>query len=87
MFARRLLGPAHDYVSRFHARIFREKGCFWVEGWDWVKNECTTNGTFINGKNVDGKGKIPLRAGDRVRFGDSFFRYETVALERDIDEG
>jgi len=73
-------GGRDDYVSRFHARIFRNKGTYHVEGWDWVKNEATTNGTYVNGKNMDGRGRVGLRDGDRLRIGDSFFRYD--ALER-----
>ncbi|MBI4860734.1 MAG: protein kinase [Candidatus Riflebacteria bacterium] len=67
-----------DYVSRFQARVYRDRGCVWIEGWDWVKNGVTTNGTFVNGRNVDGKGKVMLRHGDRIRLGDSFFRFEMV---------
>jgi predicted Ser/Thr protein kinase len=65
-----------EYVSRFQARVTRDRGAVWIEGWDWVKNAVTTNGTFVNGRNIDGKGKVALRHGDRVRLGDSFFRYE-----------
>ena len=66
-----------EYVSRFQARLYREKGMVWLEGWDWVKNGITTNGTFVNGRNIDGKGRVALRNGDKIRLGDSFFRFET----------
>lgn len=68
-----------EYVSRFQARLYREKGLVWLEGWDWVKNGVTTNGTFVNGRNIDGKGRVALRNGDKIRLGDSFFRFETEA--------
>lgn len=68
-----------EYVSRFQARLYRDKGMVWLEGWDWVKNGITTNGTFVNGRNIDGKGRVALRNGDKIRLGDSFFRFETEA--------
>jgi predicted Ser/Thr protein kinase len=71
-----------EYVSRFQARVYRDKGLVWLEGWDWVKNGVTTNGTFVNGRNIDGKGRVPLRNGDKIRLGDSFFRFETEGGER-----
>lgn len=70
------------YVSRFQARIHRDQGLFWIEGWDWVRNGETTNGTFVNGINVDGRGRVLLGQGDRLRFGDSFFRFEVMADDR-----
>ena len=76
-------GDRDEYVSRFQARIYRERGCVWIEGWDWVKNGATTNGTFVNGRNVDGKGRVPIKPGDRIRIGDSFFRYEVSPEQMD----
>ncbi len=70
------------YVSRYQARFYREKGQYWVEGWDWTRKAVTTNGTFLNGANVDGKGKLLLSDGDRLRFGDSFFRFEVIRNDR-----
>jgi len=64
------------YVSRFQARIFDHRDQHWIEGWNWVNDCVTTNGTFLNGTNVDGRGRVLLRNGDKLRFGDSFFRYE-----------
>jgi hypothetical protein len=69
-------GGLDKYVSRFQARLFREGGRYWLEGWNWVQGCATTNGTFVNGVNVDGRGRVLLRSGDRVRLGDSFFRFE-----------
>ena len=67
----------HDkYVSRFQARVYRVREQHWIEGWNWINNSITTNGTYVNGVNIDGRGRVLLRAGDKVRIGDSFFRYE-----------
>lgn len=64
------------HVSRFHARLYLEGNDVFLEGWDWVRDDYTTNGTFVNGRNIDGEGRVRLRHGDRLRFGDTFFRFE-----------
>ncbi|HET6381916.1 MAG TPA: protein kinase [Armatimonadota bacterium] len=64
------------YVSRHHARLFSDGGRFYVEGWDWAGGKKTTNGTYLNGLNVDGQGRKPLHVGDTIRVGDTFFRFE-----------
>jgi RNA polymerase subunit RPABC4/transcription elongation factor Spt4 len=67
------------YVSRHHARIYGENGRHYVEGWDWLSQRKTTNGTYVNGLNIDGQGRIPLHHGDTIRVGDTFFRFEQMA--------
>ena len=51
----------HPVVSRFHAQIRRRDGSFYLVDLN------STNGTFINGKQI--KGKRVLRAGDVIRIG------------------
>ncbi|MCA1595138.1 MAG: protein kinase [Chloroflexi bacterium] len=64
------------YVSRHHSRLFGDNGRFYVEGWDWASGKKTTNGTYLNGLNIDGQGRKPLHHGDTIRVGDTFFRFE-----------
>jgi hypothetical protein len=51
-----------DGLSRLHARIFREGEKV------WVTDENSTNGTYLNGKQVPPQG-APLYNGDRVKIG------------------
>lgn len=64
------------YVSRHQARLQRRRGRSWLQGGDWTSGRPTTNGTLVNGRNMDGLGEVLLRPGDRLRVGDSFFRYQ-----------
>ena len=66
------------YVSRHHARVFNDLGRFFVEGWDWVGQKKTTNGTYLQGLNIDGQGRKPIHHGDTIRVGDTFFRFEQI---------
>ncbi len=63
------------YVSRHQCRIEVRRTCRWLLAGDWVSGRPTTNGTLHNGRNADGLGAQLLRAGDRLRIGDSFFRF------------
>lgn len=65
-----------QYVSRHQGRIQVRRRRRWIEGGDWVTGRPTTNGTLLNGKNLDGLGQVLLRSGDRLRVGDSFFCYQ-----------
>ena len=49
------------YVSQLHARLFPQNG----EG--YVEDLGSTNGTFVNGKQI--KGVTRLKRGDQVQFG------------------
>lgn len=55
-------------VSNRHARIVREGATLVLEDLG------STNGTWLNDSSVDGP--TPLHAGDRIRLGDSEFRFE-----------
>jgi hypothetical protein len=49
------------YVSQLHARLFQQNG----EG--YVEDLGSTNGTYVNGKQI--KGMTRLKRGDHVQFG------------------
>jgi hypothetical protein len=49
------------YVSQLHARLFQQNG----EG--YVEDLGSTNGTYVNGKQI--KGVTRLKGGDQVQFG------------------
>lgn len=51
------------FVSQVHARVFHRGDDYWVEDLG------STNGTFVNGRKVDGA--VPVRRGDRVQVGRS----------------
>ena len=69
-----------QYVSRHQAELQVIRGRRWLRGGDWDTGRPTTNGTLVNGRNLDGAGLSLLQNGDRLRVGDSFFRYEEAAL-------
>lgn len=56
-------------ISRVHACIKRENGEF------YVRDMNSTNGTFVNGKELRGDEKYLLSNGDRVRLGDMEFMF------------
>lgn len=53
--------PDDTFVSQLHARIFRRDGDVFVEDLG------STNGTYLNDRKVTSA--VPLRKGDRVKFG------------------
>ena len=55
--------PTDTFVSQVHARVFRRGDDYWVEDLG------STNGTFVNGRKIDGA--VPVRRGDRVQVGRS----------------
>lgn len=56
------------YASGLHARIYPRGGRYFVEDMN------STNGTLLNDASLNGE--APLAAGDRVRIGDTEFRFE-----------
>jgi FHA domain len=56
------------YASGRHARIYDRDGLVYVEDMN------STNGTYVNGRRVSTQEQ--LRADDRIRIGDTEFRYE-----------
>jgi pSer/pThr/pTyr-binding forkhead associated (FHA) protein len=57
-----------SFASGRHARIYEREGFFYVE------DTGSTNGTYLNGRRV-GAQEL-LQADDRIRIGDTEFRYE-----------
>jgi pSer/pThr/pTyr-binding forkhead associated (FHA) protein len=53
-----------DLISRQHRRFDCEDGeCF-------IEDRGSTNGTKLNGSNINGKGRYLLREGDKVELAD-----------------
>lgn len=63
------LDPDDDFISRNHASIFFADGFFWVEDAD------TLNGTSVNSHAIPRGGRQPLMPGDHVRFADTFCEF------------
>jgi hypothetical protein len=57
-----------SFASGRHARLFDHEGLVYLEDMN------STNGTYLNGRRVDGQ--EPLHRDDRIRIGDTEFRYE-----------
>jgi pSer/pThr/pTyr-binding forkhead associated (FHA) protein len=60
--------PQDATTSRRHATIFRENGGF------AIRDEGSSNGTFVNGVRINSS--QALRPGDEVQVGSSRFRFE-----------
>jgi pSer/pThr/pTyr-binding forkhead associated (FHA) protein len=61
--------PIEDqFASSRHARIYERDGYLYIEDMG------STNGTYLNGRRLDAREL--LRADDRIRIGDTEFRYE-----------
>ncbi|MGA9335328.1 MAG: cyclic nucleotide-binding domain-containing protein [Rudaea sp.] len=60
------LGPYNDAgtLSRRHARILRKEHAYFL-----CEETATTNGTFINGQRLKTGAAVPLKPGDKLRFG------------------
>ena len=56
------------FASQIHARVFSRRGSYRLEDLD------STNGTFLNGEQMNGEAE--LRDLDEVRIGDTEFRFE-----------
>jgi hypothetical protein len=57
-----------SFASGHHARVLDHEGNAYLE------DLSSTNGTYLNGQPVEGQ--EPLQADDRIRIGDTEFRYE-----------
>lgn len=57
-----------DLISKKHLQIFAEGNFFFVE--DGNLGQPSANGTKLNGKEISGFGKQPLRDGDRISVAD-----------------
>jgi hypothetical protein len=60
--------PDDTFVSQLHARVFRDAGTTMIEDLG------STNGTYVNGKRVEGRER--LTKGDRVQIGSTVFEVE-----------
>jgi len=60
------LGPfdANRTLSRRHARILRDGALYFLR-----EEAGTSNGTFVNGERVQSGVSVPLKPGDKLRFG------------------
>ena len=56
------------YASGLHARVFNRSGAYFVEDMN------STNGTLLNSRELHGEAE--LTPGDRIRIGDTEFRFE-----------
>jgi hypothetical protein len=57
-----------SFASGRHARVFTH------DGFPYLEDLRSTNGTYLNGRRVEGQ--EVLNADDRIRIGDTEFRYE-----------
>jgi hypothetical protein len=61
--------PVSDqFASHMHARVF-PRGHFY-----FIEDLGSTNGTFVNGRRIDGQ--TQLKVHDEIRLGETVFRYE-----------
>jgi class 3 adenylate cyclase len=61
---------ADQKVSRLHGRIWEEEGTYWIEDLN------SSRGTKLNGIEIKGKGRQPLRPGDSVIAGETTLQIE-----------
>jgi pSer/pThr/pTyr-binding forkhead associated (FHA) protein len=59
-----VLLTGHGNVSRLHATAGVDQ-----DGGAWIRDEHSTNGTYINGQEIPAQPPSPIRNGDRLRFG------------------
>ncbi|MBM3475781.1 MAG: FHA domain-containing protein [Armatimonadetes bacterium] len=64
---------ADECVSRWHLRFRKEGATRTVEAWDWNQGKKPANETLLNGFDINGKGPQPIKVGDKLRMGDSWF--------------
>ena len=65
---------ADQRVSRLHGRIWEQDGTVWVEDLN------STRGTKLNGIEIKGKGKQPLRFGDSILAGETTLQLELARV-------
>ncbi len=70
------LGPFDTMrtLSRRHGKILREGGLYFVR-----EEVGTTNGTFVNGERIKTGAAVPLKPGNRLRFGS--IEVEVIAVQ------
>jgi hypothetical protein len=70
------LGPFDTMrtLSRRHAKILKEGGLYFVR-----EEVGTTNGTFVNGERIKTGAAVPLKPGNRLRFGS--IEVEVIAVQ------
>ncbi|MGB5744209.1 MAG: FHA domain-containing protein, partial [Sedimenticolaceae bacterium] len=72
-----------DVISRSHAFIELRRGAY------WVTDPGSNNGTFVNGKRIDGSSR--LKHGDVIKFASHEFRFEYptggAAADREVAIG
>ena len=59
----------NNYISSFHATIEYKENTFFLEDQDSV------NGTFLNGKKLEKKERLPLKGGDEIKFDKYLFKF------------
>ena len=63
------------YLSKEHARIFFDKDKFFIEDLN------STNGTFVNGKEILSAHPVKLKDNDKISFGDvSFIFVDSISV-------
>lgn len=70
-----VVGAQGSAVSRRHARVHRAQNMWWIEDLN------SRNHTFVNGKNISGRGPVPLSHADRIQI----CNYEFVFCEDDLN--
>jgi adenylate cyclase len=62
-------------VSRLHARVWIEDGQLWIEDLN------TTRGTKVNGEEIKGQGRRPVRPDDQILIGETILKAESPPVE------
>src|SRR5712691_5686123 len=61
-----------EKVSRLHGRVWQENGSYWIEDLN------SSRGMLLNGVEIKGQGKQPLRLGDMIFAGETMLRVESL---------
>jgi len=56
-------------VSRLHGRIRMEGKCF------YLRDMNSRNGTWVNGRLLEGEQEVKLEEGDEIQFADLIYRF------------
>lgn len=65
-------GLDHAAVSRFHAKITKENEEYFIYDLN------STNGTFLNGKQLNAREKTTIHDGDEIQFADVIYRFVCI---------